>query len=63
MVQSKAKLVDELADRGSNGEEAACVFSDETGNSQTFDAISNGNDASGEHGNFFEAQQDEITSP
>jgi hypothetical protein len=27
-----------------------------------FDAISNRNDATGEHGNFFEAQQDEIPS-
>jgi hypothetical protein len=62
MVQSKAKLVDELADRGSNGEEADCVLSDEIGTSQTFDAISNRKDASGEHGNFFEAQ-DEIPSP
>jgi hypothetical protein len=63
MVQSKAKLVDELADRGSNGEEADCVLSDEIGTSQTFDAIPNRKDATGEHGNFFEAQQDEIPSP
>jgi hypothetical protein len=62
MVQSKDKLVDELTDRGSNGEEADCVLSDETGTSQTLDAISNGNDATGEHGNFFEAQLDEIPS-
>jgi hypothetical protein len=48
MVQSKDKLVDELPDRGSNGEEADCVLSDEAGTS---------------HGNFFEAQQDEIPSP
>jgi hypothetical protein len=62
MVQSKEKLVDKLPDRGSNDGEAECVLSDENGNSKTFDAIYNGNDATGEHGNFFGAQ-DEIPSP
>jgi hypothetical protein len=47
---------------GSNDGEAECVLSDENGNSKTFDAIYNGNDATGEHGNFFGAQ-DEIPSP
>jgi hypothetical protein len=56
MDQSIDNLVDEIPGRGSNGE-AGDVLLDETGSeaSQTFDAISTGNDAVGEDDSFFEA--------